>query len=523
MAKRATLKLKKALDRHQRKDYSKIKQQKLQKTAEKRKSGKKPADGEEEGDGSDEEDDVLVTGDNEGDEIDGAEVDAFLKSLGGEDGLEGEEDDGEEWATEDDEEEEGEDDEEGGVCLSEWDRRQRNSNTNLNDQYDMSRLEDSDSDISDSELDEPQPEKKSIAPSKASKVIAPTPAAKHSKQQGAAATTTAADDEDEDASDSDEEEEEEDIPLSDIESLGSNSDEADIIPHQRLTINNTTSLTRALESFALPLSTLAFSEHQSITTSAPTEIADVEDDLSRELAFYAQSLSAAKEARLALRKEGFPFTRPADFFAEMVKSDEHMGKIKAKLLDDATSKKASADARRQRDLKKFGKQVQQEKLKERAKEKKDMLDKVKVLKRKRQGEGLAAETEGDLFDVALDDEVKDVKSDRRESSGRGGRGGRGGDRGHRGGRSDRGGRDGGDGGPNAKRARKNDKYGFGGKKRFGKSGDAESSADMSGFSTKRMKDSGGRGGRGGRGGARGGGVKKFTTPRMGKSKRENRR
>jgi len=38
-----------------------------------------------------------------------------------------------------------------------------------------------------------------------------------------------------------------------------------------------------------------------------------------------------------------------------------------------------------------------------------------------------------------------------------------------------------------------------------------------------MKDGGGRGGRGGRGGARGGGVKKFTTPRMGKSKRENRR
>lgn len=58
------------------------------------------------------------------------------------------------------------------------------------------------------------------------------------------------------------------------------------------------------------------------------------------------------------------------------------------------------------------------------------------------------------------------------------------------------------GGP-TKRAKKDEKYGFGGKKRFAKSGDAESSADIRGFSVQKMK--GGSGGRGGGSGGRGGG------------------
>lgn len=58
------------------------------------------------------------------------------------------------------------------------------------------------------------------------------------------------------------------------------------------------------------------------------------------------------------------------------------------------------------------------------------------------------------------------------------------------------------GGRNTKRQKKDQKYGFGGKKRFAKSGDAISSGDMRGFSAKKMK-----------GGAKGG------AKRPGKSKR----
>ncbi len=60
-----------------------------------------------------------------------------------------------------------------------------------------------------------------------------------------------------------------------------------------------------------------------------------------------------------------------------------MGKIKQKMTDEAANKKAAADARKQRDLKKFGKQVQVAKLQERDKAKREMLGKIEVLKRSR--------------------------------------------------------------------------------------------------------------------------------------------
>ncbi|MCJ1376959.1 rRNA-processing protein and EBNA1-binding protein ebp2 [Xylographa soralifera] len=251
------------------------------------------------------------------------------------------------------------------------------------------------------------------------------------------------------------------IPLSDIESLSSD-EKGDLIPHQRLTINNTSALLKAHKSIALPISSLPFSTHQSISFAAQISIPDVNDDLNRELAFYKQCLDAAIEARSLLKKEGVPFTRPTDYFAEMVKSDEHMGKIKDKMTEEAASKKASAEARRQRDLKKFGKQVQVAKLQERDKAKRETLDKINILKRKRRDADTGKANEEDLFDVALEDAStadKAARSSRREGKGTS--------------------RD--------KRQKKDAKFGFGGKKRFAKSGDAASTGDLRGFSSKKMK------------------------------------
>ena len=174
--------------------------------------------------------------------------------------------------------------------------------------------------------------------------------------------------------------EEDDIPLSDISDL-SDGEKGDIVAHQRLTINNTSALLKAQKSIALPVSALPFSEHQTVSSAAQISIPDVNDDLNRELAFYKQCLDAATEARTLLRKEGVLFSRPTDYFAEMVKSDDHMGKIKQKMTDEAANKKAAAEARKQRDLKKFGKQVQVAKLQERDKAKRETLDKINILKR----------------------------------------------------------------------------------------------------------------------------------------------
>ncbi|KAL9123357.1 MAG: hypothetical protein Q9187_000084 [Circinaria calcarea] len=252
-----------------------------------------------------------------------------------------------------------------------------------------------------------------------------------------------------------------DIALSDLEEL-SDDDRADIIPHQRLTINNTSALIKAQKAIALPIYNVPFSEHQSITSTTQISIADVNDDLSRELAFHKQCLDAATEARGLLKKEGIPFSRPADYFAEMVKSDEHMGKIKLKMTDEAANKKAAAEARRQRDLKKFGKQVQVAKLQQRDKAKRDTLDKINILKRKRKDTDTGNVQEDDLFDVALENETKTDRSAKKRQTGVAART------------------------PN-KRQKKDAKFGFGGKKRYSKSGDAASSGDIRGFSSKKMK------------------------------------
>lgn len=188
------------------------------------------------------------------------------------------------------------------------------------------------------------------------------------------------DEEEEDDDDDEDDEDEDAIPFSDIESLSS-AERADVVPHQRLTINNTAALLRALKSIALPLSTMPFSEHQSLTAPEPIPIPNINDDLTRELAFYKQCLDAATRGRTLLVKEGVPFSRPADYFAEMVKTDEHMGKIRQKMTDAEAGKRAAAEARKQRDLKRFGKQVQVAKLQERDKAKRDTLDKINLLKR----------------------------------------------------------------------------------------------------------------------------------------------
>lgn len=186
--------------------------------------------------------------------------------------------------------------------------------------------------------------------------------------------------EEEDGDRSDEEnedEEEEDIPLSDL----SGDERADVIPHQRLTINNSAAITASIKRISFITPNTPFSEHNSLVSKEPIDVPDPHDDLNRELAFYKVCQAAAVEGRRLLRKEGIPFSRPGDYFAEMVKSDEHMNKIKKKMYEEAAAKKAAAEAKRQRQLKKFGKQVQVAKLQQRQKEKRETLEKINSLKR----------------------------------------------------------------------------------------------------------------------------------------------
>lgn len=67
----------------------------------------------------------------------------------------------------------------------------------------------------------------------------------------------------------------------------------------------------------------------------------------------------------------------------MVKSDAHMERIRSRLLDERAGIKKAEENRKERAAKKFGKQVQLEKQREREKGKKGMEDRLKSLKRSR--------------------------------------------------------------------------------------------------------------------------------------------
>ncbi|KAG8802620.1 rRNA-processing protein and EBNA1-binding protein ebp2, partial [Serendipita sp. 399] len=181
-------------------------------------------------------------------------------------------------------------------------------------------------------------------------------------------------------------EEEQEIDLEDVSSI-----DEDVVPKQKLIINNTAALDRIRENIQLDPS-LPWMETLAVSYDQAIEV-DVNDDLKRELEFYKQALHGANLARSLAAKHQLPFTRPSDFYAEMVKSDAHMERIRQRLLDETAGIKRSEEKKREREGKKFGKQVQMEKIKERERTKKDMEDRIRGLKRKRKDA-----LDGDEFD-----------------------------------------------------------------------------------------------------------------------------
>ena len=264
-------------------------------------------------------------------------------------------------------------------------------------------------------------------------------------------------DEDDDDDDEDEEEEEEEeendddekeIPLDSLPSSASLSEQALASRHNRIRINNTEAMQRVYEDMRLdgPSTSgkMPWIETMSLVYEHATadEVPDAQNDLDRELSFYRQSLAAAIRGRELVLAAKVSFSRPNDYFAEMVKTDEHMERVRQRLLDESASIKASEDAKRQRELKKYGKKIQTEKLFERQRSKRDMQEKVNALKRKRQ---TGLDMDDDEFDVQLEEALGERKASQRTQRG-----------------------------PNKKRQYRDEKYGFGGKKRHNKSNTAES-------------------------------------------------
>ena len=95
-------------------------------------------------------------------------------------------------------------------------------------------------------------------------------------------------------------------------------------------------------------------------------------------------MDGTRQAFEKLQSRKVRFLRPTDYYAEMVKTDSHMHKIKGKLLFEKKKIEEAEERKKARVSKKRSKEVQAEKLKERAKQKKESIESVKKWRKQRQ-------------------------------------------------------------------------------------------------------------------------------------------
>ncbi|KAF5888303.1 putative rRNA-processing protein EBP2, partial [Clarias magur] len=178
-----------------------------------------------------------------------------------------------------------------------------------------------------------------------------------------------------------------------------------------------------------------------------------DDDFQREMYFYRQAQATVLEALPRLQKSHISTKRPDDYFAEMAKSDQHMQKIRKKLIQKQMAMEKSEKAKKLREQRKFGKKVQVQVLQKRQKEKKSMMAAVKRYQKGMTDklDFLEGDNEGKKGAAAASAPSKPHINKKR---------------------------------PNAKRKYKDSKFGFGGKKKGSKWNTKESYDDVSGFRGK---------------------------------------
>merc|ERR1719470_515172 len=81
----------------------------------------------------------------------------------------------------------------------------------------------------------------------------------------------------------------------------------------------------------------------------------VHNDFKREMMFYRQAQAAVLEAIPRLHSMNIRTKRPEDYFAQMAKTDEHMNKIRTKLLSKEQGQERAEKMSKLRELKKNGK------------------------------------------------------------------------------------------------------------------------------------------------------------------------
>merc|ERR1711924_301601 len=110
---------------------------------------------------------------------------------------------------------------------------------------------------------------------------------------------------------------------------------------------------------------------------------DKKQDVLRESKFHGHVITAVKEAYRRLHVMGAPASRPSDFYAEMLKPDSLMYKIRQRISAEQKAIETVEARKKFRAAKKFGKQVQAEKVKENLKKRKESKKDIEKWKAKR--------------------------------------------------------------------------------------------------------------------------------------------
>ncbi|GMI22130.1 hypothetical protein TeGR_g4433 [Tetraparma gracilis] len=134
--------------------------------------------------------------------------------------------------------------------------------------------------------------------------------------------------------------------------------------------------TRAIQARMLP-----WEERLDVTSSTTLGELDVNDDLSREVSFYNKACEAVSFGRRMFKSSGMPFSRPLDFFAEMLKSDAHMGKVKDRLIFEGKKIEAFEARKQAKEQKTRQAEKKDQKTKEKAAEKKRNIKSVEEWKK----------------------------------------------------------------------------------------------------------------------------------------------
>uniref|UniRef100_A0A0N5AQ05 rRNA-processing protein EBP2 homolog n=1 Tax=Syphacia muris TaxID=451379 RepID=A0A0N5AQ05_9BILA len=182
-----------------------------------------------------------------------------------------------------------------------------------------------------------------------------------------------------------------------------------VVEKKRPIINKSAEMKEKLKLFAKNLPWI-----ESLDVDVKTDIAStkLDDDFQRELLFYKQAKEAASVAINRLLKMNVKVFRPADYYAEMAKADDHMQKVRKRLLDIKQGKERQEAIKRMREEKKFAVKVQKDVLQKRQTEKRKLMEAVKKHKK-----GMKAELDQMLNNAKRLQEEEDFDSKLPQSEG----------------------------------------------------------------------------------------------------------